>query len=73
LFQGHVRVGRAYLRKGKPSQAVKAFCNAFNALGVEATETQKKEVLKELIKTVTAHMSKQNSRLSLLGNDKEKC
>nr|KAG5695001.1 hypothetical protein BaRGS_024184 [Batillaria attramentaria] len=51
-YRGHVRVGRALLRRNKPQQAIKAFSNAFNALEAKAPDTQKKEVLKELMKTL---------------------
>ena len=57
-YRGHVRVGRALVKKKKASNAVKAFANAYNALGAESTDVQKKDVLKELVKTVTVHMSK---------------
>ena len=57
-MQGHVRVGRALLRKNKAQQAVKAFSNAFNALDMDATDLQKKDILKELVKTVTTHLGK---------------
>ena len=56
LFQGHVRVGRALLCKNKASGAVKAFSNAFNALDVDATDVQKKDILKELVRTIIVHM-----------------
>ena len=56
LFQGHIRVGRALLCKNKAPGAVKAFSNAFNALDRDATDVQKKDVLKELVKTITVHM-----------------
>ena len=58
LLQGHVRVGRALLCKNKAQQAVKAFSNAFNALDMDATDLQKKDILKELVKTVTTHLGK---------------
>ena len=56
LFQGHIRVGRALLCKNKAPGAIEAFSNAFNALDRDATDVQKKDVLKELVKTVTVHM-----------------
>ena len=44
------------LCKNKASGAVKAFSNAFNALDVDATDVQKKDILKELVRTIIVHM-----------------
>ncbi|KAL8569952.1 hypothetical protein ACOMHN_056384 [Nucella lapillus] len=51
-YRGHIRVARALLRKNKASGAVKAFSNAFSALETDATESQRKDILKEIVKTV---------------------
>ncbi|KAK7480873.1 hypothetical protein BaRGS_00027874 [Batillaria attramentaria] len=66
-YRGHVRVGRALLRRNKPQQAIKAFSNAFNALEAKAPDTQKKEVLKELMKTLMTVPGDPPDRIPHLG------